>query len=658
MKSPDNPYLSGKERLNVELTIPHVATAQWGDLSLGILSDGSRQELSLSCGWADGLTAGLWDQREGGASASEMDSIRVRRTLRSLATLDNEGRSLYEAYVLPNEAGIVAYRADAEEPGTSLLLTLEYRSWRDPGTERSGPRKQPKWVDAGKGVWIWPDEEYRNPCLGFSPPVEDLMALVDSDGFIHLNLPRHRTTQIVLARADNHDEAIAAVREYLGKDAEEVEQMTVEGYGRRFAFSVNTEDDQANQAIALLQSSLLGAKQHVSYINPEDAAVFSDLAAGLWLNSRTQPLLLQDEERKQSGDSPLRISEEELILWSANAVRTVSQYGILQDSKLSDFASRVISSLAMLDADYTEHESAILNPLIEDTLMQKALAYVRFANLMNLGEEISSLRGQSIPTGQYRRKALDATKQAQNAFEASSRGYRNAQIIQGSRRGKSEAKQDEEADPLQLPGEKAIIASSYPDTAAFLQAGARYGFNHISRTPVELIEHAPDWNPFLWQRWIRYRFTTSSALMSTSDSDSLIAVLRGGPVPGMLTDEGRPDLSASAQALQNISEIYLGIQPNWADHELKIDPRLPKTWGRTAARVPLGTGNLFIDYNLVQETATVRIEDIEHELNVIFYYPLPSEKTLRTQFKLAKERPEVQIFVTRDRGNRMRLEIE
>jgi hypothetical protein len=277
---------------------------------------------------------------------------------------------------------------------------------------------------------------------------------------------------------------------------------------------------------------------------------------------------------------------------------------------------------------------------------------------MNLGEEISSLRGQSIPTGLYRRKALDATKRAQTSFEASFRDYRNAQLVTKSRAGAAKAKTIEEPDPLLMPDEQKEVSSSYPDTAAFLLAGARYGFTYLGRDPSKLIRQTPLWNPYLWQQWIRYQFTTSSALNSTSDSDSLITVLLEGPVPGMLTDQGQADLIASSLALQNLSEVYLGIQPNWADHKLTIDPRLPENWGRTSARVPLGTGFLFVDYNLVKETATIRLENIQYEFNVLFFYPLPSGKSLQTQFKLAEERPEVQIFITRDRGNRMRLEID
>ncbi|MBU1921433.1 hypothetical protein KKG66_11350, partial [bacterium] len=72
---------------------------------MGMLSDGSRQELSISCSWADGLTVGLWDQREGGVSNSGEDSLLARRTLRSLTTLDSKGRPLFDVHVLPNEEG-------------------------------------------------------------------------------------------------------------------------------------------------------------------------------------------------------------------------------------------------------------------------------------------------------------------------------------------------------------------------------------------------------------------------------------------------------------------------------------------------------------------------------------------------------------------------
>lgn len=656
-KSPDNPYLSGNDRLIVELTGNKIPIAQWGDMTVGILYDAGQDELSTSCSWVDGLTVGLWEKRTGGVSQPGSGPLLGRRTTRSLTVSNDQEQSRLSVYALPYEEGFVAYWDETSAP-EEIMITFDFRSWNDPGTESVGPRKQPKWVDAGKGVWVWPDEEYRNPCLGFSPPVDDLMALVDDTGALRLKLPEHQQTQIILARSKNHDDAIAMVRGYHGLDADETQEKLLRDNTDRFAFTINTEDEQTNQAVALLQTSLLGAKRNAPIVNPEDAADYADLAAGLWLNSKAVPLAAREQDLQTKDYNPLGLSEDEIILWSANTVRAVSQYGILQGSQLANFTSEVMATLARLDADYTEDESAILNPLPEDTLMRKALSYIRFANLMNLGEEISLQRGQSVPAGQYRKKALDATKQAQNAFEASARDFRNAQIVHDSQLNKAQKKDQADIDPLLLPDEINAFTCSYPDTAAFIDAGVRYGFYYLSRSPLDFILRAPRWTPFLWQRWVRHQFTTSSALTSTSDSDSLMSVLLTGPVPGILTDEGRPDLTASAQALQNIAEVYLGIQPNWADHAVTINPRLPKSWGRTAARIPLGTGFLVIDYNLVQETATVRIENIDYELNVLFYYPLPSEQTLRTQFKLAKERPEIKIFVTRDRGNRMRLEIE
>ena len=521
-----------------------------------------------------------------------------------------------------------------------------------------GPGITPKWVEVEKGIWIWPEERYRNPCIGINPPVLDLTNLPDSEGYINLPSLEGKSVQVVLARSDNHDDAIRFVRDYLGKKAGEVEALVLEKIKDRFALQINTENDNANTAIALLQSSLLGANQYIPYVNPDDAVVMSDVAAGLFLNSRNQPLITRIME---GGSDPLGISEDELIFSSANGICAVTSYGILQDENLSDFTSKIMAALTRLDAGYTADERVILDSSIEDTLMNKAVSYVRFADLMTLGQEISSIRGQSIPTGVYRRKALDAAKLAQKAFTASYRDYRDAKLIQKSHRRAAD-KQEQESettDPLLLPDEENQIISSYPDTTAFLKAGARYGFNVISRDPTELIANSSYWSAFFWQQWVRYRFQTSSALHTTSDSDSLFTVLLEGPSPGWLTNRDQPDLAASSQStLRNIAEIYLGVQPDWADNKLKINPRMPNSWGRTAARLPLGAGFLYVEYDFLNETATVRIENIQQELDVLFYYPLPSEKTLRTQFKLAENRPEVTLFITRDRGDRMNLEIE
>jgi hypothetical protein len=660
-KPPENPYISGDKQLNIEYTVDNQHIACWGNLTAIIDGSLNSQDISLRCEYEGGLSVDLNLTGPGGTAGSGGDSIIIRRSLMSLAVTRVDGPTILEMIPSPSGDGFSVHCAEVDEPGWSLSLSLsDNTNWPlETDSEESSPGISPAWVSAEGGIWVWPDTEHRNPCIGVSPAIEDLNQVTDSEGYIRVPVSAKRGLQINFAFADSHEESIKRVRASLGKDPDKILESAIADLNKQIAFGIVTEDDRANQAIALLQSRLNGAGKQVQVTDPHQIADMANQAVGLFLNSRTRPAVVFPGDDKRLDEALSRVVENDRIFWAANAVRAVLSYGIVQDEALTQFQSGVAAALSRLDAEYTADGRVILDPGIQDSLLRTAVSLIRYADLMRLGEEISNQRGQTTPAGFFRTKSMAASRKAQSNFEMYNRLHVNYQRWSVN----ISPKTDDEIDPLELyAAESRDTPPEVPDTLAWVLTGARYGFTYLANDPKNLMGRLQSLSPFVWQRWLRYRFESAPQLTETSDFDSLMTLLLTGPLPGAVVDRKSAfpdsDLLASANALQNISEIYLGVRPDWAAHKLEIAPRLPNGWGRTSARIPMGSGFLLVDYNFVKETATFRIEGITTELDVIFRYPLPSGKTLSAQFKLAAERPEVSTYITRDRGNLMHIEVE
>jgi hypothetical protein len=206
------------------------------------------------------------------------------------------------------------------------------------------------------------------------------------------------------------------------------------------------------------------------------------------------------------------------------------------------------------------------------------------------------------------------------------------------------------------------MASSGPDTALFLTAGARYGFGFLDDRPTLL------WNPrlalggFTWQKWTAFRYRTDASLPGTLDFDSLATLLISGPLPGFLTADprypGEPSLPVMGAVLQNLVELCLGVRVEATSDRVTIQPRLPGSWGHTTARVPFEGGYLNLDFDFAKNLAYVGTTGIDATVQVFFGFPLPEGGFTSTQFVVNANSHPQRIELIHDRENRLDLRVE
>jgi len=306
------------------------------------------------------------------------------------------------------------------------------------------------------------------------------------------------------------------------------------------------------------------------------------------------------------------------------------------DDTLHWLSLDILDGIDRLQAEYMTSDAAVVaDEAITDSLMRLAVAHVRLAGVMQLGEDISFARGDHEAQNAFRRESLWASKRAQDYFSKSAKEYREEFSPPPMQ---WETALDTTSEPEATDMSERPRVTTFPDTALFLSAGARYGFDWLDPRPISV------WNPrlsvggFTWQKWIEYRIRGDVKTSETPDFDSLTAMILDGPLPGLLTADptlsGEPSLSVIAAAFENLAEIYLGLKTDAFQHKVWIEPRLPSSWGHTAARVPFSTGSLHLDYDFGHDFAIVGMSGISREVQIFIGYPLPGGGFLRTQFTL------------------------
>jgi hypothetical protein len=465
--------------------------------------------------------------------------------------------------------------------------------------------------------------------------------------------------QIIVTTGLNAADARREAQYYQNAYAEVVHARTMESLDKHAAFSLQTSDDRTNRIFALLATALVDATPRLSHrtkVRIEDEA---QMATALFLASRERPTAVFAPAGTAYGDQQRRDN----LRWGVAAYATVFDYGTVGDDSLKRIANEAITELSRLQGEYSTADlEAVADEAIKDSLMRLATAHVRLAGLMALGEEVSFVRGDAEAQGNFRRDALRAARRAQQVFALTARLYRERQSQQPSR---LESVLDTTAvdvdDDIQLETTRAPVIS-FPDTALYLAAGARYGFNWLDDRPERL------WNPRLavggltWQRYLAYRFKGNLKLTASGDFDSLCTFLQDGPLPGLLTADpgryGEPSLPVMAAAYQNLVEVYLGVRASFFEHKVFIEPRLPAGWGHTAARVPYGPGYLTLEFNFAQHYAVVGMSGMPYDVMVYLGYPLEDGGFERAQFTLEKGAHPQRIDFERDeKDNRTRLRV-
>jgi hypothetical protein len=656
-QSPENSYLSGIEELNLTLTGISEATAIWGNLEVRLHRPAGSGERLLSAVIAGRAQAEILLNSP---LAGSGDSVWFERSLTGLSMMSSGDMPWIEVIPQQSGHGFILYCG----PALKSESTLSLRIWESEADREYDKPLQPRWANAGNSVLLWPYEAAGNIALGLDPPDKRFVSQSLTESSLTIPLSNKSATQIVVIFGGSFKHSVDKIQEQLGQSRKELARAARDDLASQAAFTLNTGDDRTNRAFALLTAGLIGSGTVPRLNSHREIAEHSSLAVGLRLANRAEPGLVLPGRNDLIDRQVARFPAEDRYYWAPEACRAVLDYGIVSDHELSGFQSLLLNALSALEYAYVQNTDAILDPAIDDSIMRLVISHLRFADLMDLGEQISKQRGQPTPAGAFRSRSMRAVKSARTQIGQSERLYSNYMYERARpNRVRDRESAELEVDPLELPAKKSAEAPpSYPDTVSLLTAAARYGFLKIDNDPRDWLAARPAWDAFIWQRWLHYRFNRELSLAETSDYDSLLTVLLEGSIPGSLTDtlygSSVSYPAANAAALQNLAEIYVGVRPHWSTLTVEISPRLPAEWGHTSARIPLATGFIIVEYDFVNERATVRIEQIDAELKVLFRYPLPSSNALTTQFLLSPARPAVKVFMVRESANRLRLEVE
>jgi hypothetical protein len=465
---------------------------------------------------------------------------------------------------------------------------------------------------------------------------------------------------LVWSVASRESEARRMIEKALPLSARKLAAATNAALGRRATFTLNTSDDRTNQVFALLASALIGAGSRTQPLTRTQIEETSQLAEGLFLASRERPsAVFPDSSLLPAGKSWEQLRRDNLR-WGSAAYRAVLAYGMADPDTLRQITLEILAGLSRLQAEYVTSDVEVLaDESIRDPYMRQAVAHVRLAALMGLGEDICLARGDHEAQGAFRVESLRAGRRAYRLFERSAKRYEDAQSFEEE--PLTSLLDTTAAEPEDLESAALLQSDTYPDTVLMLAAGARYGFNWLQENPAKLWDPRLAVGGFVWQRWVNYRFRSDLKITETPDFDSLCTLVLQGPVPGVLTQDpslaGEPSLPVMAAAFQNLVELYLGVRPDGFEHRVHVEPRLPSSWGHTSARVPFLSGRLEVECDFAHNWAIIGMSGIPREVKVYFGYPLLEGGFVRAQFALSPGHHPMRIDYRVDKDNRARLSV-
>ena len=570
----------------------------------------------------------------------DREASRVSRSLTSLMIEDTVASLRLAAVPLPNGVGISVYLEG--EIFSPVALNLS----RTPQDTLFVLRMK----DQDGDVYLLEDSVYC--AIEVHPGFEETQANVQYGQDYHRKLKAGKRRQIVLAFDENAGTASKLAKSCRGLVREELELAVMDSLNAALAFSLNTEDERTDSAFAFLAAALVQAQRPVDFNNRAEIEGAAALAPALFLASRERPQITWPDDPVKNLSNRVR--------WGLEAYRAALRYGIGNDDSLKLISLDVLSDAARLQREYSENLFVLNDAGMEDSLLQLAVAHVRYADLLSLCGDIALARGDREAEKIYRRDATRAGREARRYFGASGSMFLSTPVEMP--RAKLRNFFSEEEEPV---GEDEMAITLLdtlrpPDTLRYMQAGAHYGFSWLAEKPFAI---APDeLDGLTWQRWVAHRFANDYKITETPDLDSLLLLVLAGPQPGVLTSDpghdGEPSLIVMGAAFQNLAELYLGFHPNWSEHKVSFEPRPPQKWGRTAAHIPFGTGVIQLDYDFGNNRAMIAIDGIEKAVDVFFGYPLPTGSFVRTQFALTPEQPRARIRAERDIENRVKLEVK
>ncbi len=455
---------------------------------------------------------------------------------------------------------------------------------------------------------------------------------------------------VVLATGETDSAANRIAYQYRDFSRKDLERILLDSIRSKLAFSFNTENDTVNRAFALLAATLIQAEPQPDLQTRQDLENAAQMSRGLWLIMRAQPEIV-------FGNLAKTFTEDERIRWGHASYEAALAYG-MSDS-LRELMYFVLSGLSRLHAEYVSTSPEILgDELAPDSMTTLAVAQIRYASLMNFGERLCASRLDAKGQDVYRADGLRAMKAARKIYEQAWDRFEVLKTLPEERSLETFF----DTSQVEVEREFEVNEISPPDSAAYMRSGANYGFEWLSGRPRELVDDENTLDGFSRLRWNEFRFRDSLKLMETSALDSMFSLLLNGPTPGTLAEfpeqGGEVSWLVMSELVRALAELYLGVQPNMLEKKVSIEPRVPASWGRTLARVPLGTGYLHVDYDFGNSRAEVWTTGISDSLNITFGFPFRTGGFSRAQFALTQNEPRAEIVAEVDSGNRLHLRVD
>jgi hypothetical protein len=646
-----NPYFNSKNKFAIDIDKDTPAALQYGGVDVrayGLSVPTFRAECYP---FMDSFWQMQWGNEHG--EPLSLEHRTTQRSLLSLALTDTTAGFAERAIPLEGGRGLALY-LDSKVPGPfSMTVTTAFNDtlWSHNARRLSekivafnGPDSSLLMVGAVKGI-----------------SKVDCLSPAQKAPVWQFTLGNTQTPQVIMAFGRKPAELLAFIQKQLGHSASAMEATALADLGSHAGFSLHTTDEHTNETAALLSCALVGADSRVPKVTRLQIEESSQLATALFLASRQRPRIAFPPSQNYYTEQAKRNN----LRWGSAAFRGALNWGMADEDTLRWLSLDILEGLQRLETEYiTSDISVVADETTTDSLMRLAAAHVRLAGLMGLGEDISFARGDHEAQTMFRRESLWASKRAQELFTKCARQYLD-QVHPPAQRFDTmldtESSSDSASEITPDADAETPAPTSVPDTVLFLSLGARYGFNWLDARPVVMWNSRLAVGGFAWQKWLAYRFRGDLTITQTPDFDSLSTLMLDGPLPGFLTADpayaGDPSLPVMAAAFQNLAEIYLGLRPDAFEHKVWIEPRLPSSWGHTAACVPFSTGYLHLDYDFGHDHAIIGMSGINREIQIYFGYPLESGGFLRTQFTLVPGEHPQRIDLKHEKENRLKLDV-
>lgn len=403
---------------------------------------------------------------------------------------------------------------------------------------------------------------------------------------------------------------------------------------------VVTSSEDATRALAILINTIPPATE-VSSLNDEHFEFWADMTEAQWI-ARAEPVADYFKF--------LEVPEEQTAVLenSVAAFRTVYKWGTLPNKQ-------VTAHTVLLDEALSRTHSGtklILLGASLDTRLREAAVW-QFAETYLSEDRIKA-------KDSYRSNMLEAVKESQkelrelerhiSVFRHTHQTQFDSLLLESKVTGLEGFTFE---DPIYMDSK-----IERPDTTELLRVCSRGSTKWFTDASKEW--HAPEELPWdLTLALARRQFLDALKYRESEHWQIAQASLLAPDAPGLLpgSTDTETQLRAAAAELEMVVETYLGIRANWAEGKVVFDARLPEEWGRTQARVPFGSGELYVDYDFANNRAWIAANGLSKPLECVVYMPTPTG-AISNQFVLEPGEAAHKCTLVRDGNNSAIVDIE